>query len=1372
MPHRTVSRSANTLFAHHVRGSCPGHCLTWRLSHLRLVSTIILDTIPLGHLLDDFHLWFMLLLRGSFAKRWLPGVILSIPPLELEDMRISRLPSWNRIVCWDRIIYHCCCCNRFPNCHLLAVHKMFVEKGLRYMANVSTREYETSPTVSVSALERLAQEQIVVLDGAMGTMIQQLGLEERDFRGDILAGHESPLQGCNDLLSWTRPEAIQKIHEAFVNAGAHVVSTNTFNANGISLADYNLQDRVREINLAAVQCARDAIASVSADSSQRFVAGSIGPTNRTASLSPDVNDPGYRAVTFDDLVRTYAEQIDALLEGGVDLLLPETTFDTLNLKACLFAIEQCFERRGVRLPVIASVTITDLSGRTLSGQTLAAFCTSVGHANLFGVTINCALGADLMRPYVEELATICPARTGCYPNAGLPNEFGEYDETPQQMAATLREFASAGWLNFVGGCCGTTPEHIRAIAEAVSVHVPRELPRLEPYAHYSGLEPLVLTPDSNFTMIGERTNVSGSRKFARLIREEKFEEALSVAQHQVEGGANIIDINMDDGLLDGEAVMPRFLNLVAAEPDIARVPLMLDSSKWSVLEAGLKCVQGKAIVNSISLKEGEEEFLHHARLVHRYGAACVVMMFDEEGQAVTVDHKVRIARRAFHLLTEEVGMAPEDIIFDPNILSVATGIEEHNEYAVNFIEATRRIKQLFPEVRISGGVSNISFAFRGNEPVRRAMHSAFLYHAIRAGLDMAIVNAGQLDVYEEVEPELLERVEDVLLNRRPDATERLVELAEEVKDSGTSKEAEQEAWRDASLRDRLSHALVKGIVDHIDDDVEEARQEYPSCLSIIEGPLMDGMRIVGELFGEGKMFLPQVVKSARVMKKAVAYLMPFMDEEKQASGIVSQTRGTVVMATVKGDVHDIGKNIVGVVLACNNYEIVDLGVMVPCERILETAVEKGADMIGLSGLITPSLDEMVHVAREMQRRGINMPLLIGGATTSAKHTAVKIAPGYDHITVHVPDASKSVGVVERLVDPQRRAGFDQENRQTQKQLVESFEQRQQRNLVPYDEASSRRFPTDWSAVRIDTPAFTGTKVLREFPLEELIPFIDWSPFFSAWELRGKYPKIFDDPRAGTEAKKLFDDAQQLLQRIIDEKLLSANAVYGFWPAASIEDDIVVYADTERHEELARFHALRQQWERKGQDHFRSLADYIAPLDSGRLDYLGAFAVTTGIGTSELAAQFEEDHDDYSAIMTKALADRLAEAFAERLHKTARDDWGYGRDEQFSSDDLIREKYRGIRPAPGYPAQPDHTEKRILFSLLDATKNTGIQLTETLAMDPAASVCGLYFAHPDARYFSVDRITRDQVGDYARRKGMKPREVERHLASNLGYDAEE
>ncbi|MDD4270503.1 MAG: methionine synthase [Pirellulaceae bacterium] len=1237
------------------------------------------------------------------------------------------------------------------------------------MDNLSTAAARARFPSAAGELQRLAGEKILILDGAMGTMIQQLGFSEAEFRGQPFASHPSPLLGCNDLLSWTQPAAIQGIHQAFLDAGAEILSTNTFNANCISLADYGLSASVRQINLAAVASARRAIAARESDARPRFVAGSIGPTNRTASLSPDVNDPGYRAVTFSDLVAAYAEQIDALLAGGVDLLLPETTFDTLNLKACLFAVEDCFERLGRRVPVIASVTITDRSGRTLSGQTLAAFCTSIGHADLFAVAINCALGPELMRPHVEELAAICPTRTGCYPNAGLPNEFGQYEETPEQMAAVLGQFAASGWLNLVGGCCGTTPEHIRAIARAVSEHPPRRPPHLPPEARYSGLEPLVLTPESNFTMIGERTNVSGSRRFARLIREENYAEAVSIARQQVEGGANIIDINLDDGLIDGETAITRFLNLVAAEPDIARVPVMIDSSKWSVLEAGLRCAQGKPIANSISLKEGEEEFLRHARLIRRYGAACVVMLFDEQGQAVSVEHKVRIARRAYHLLTEKVGMPPEDIIFDPNILAVATGIAEHNRYAVNFLEAVRQIKQLFPGVRISGGVSNISFAFRGNEPVRRAMHAAFLYHAIRAGLDMAIVNAGQLDVYQEIPPELLQRVEDVLFDRRPDATERLLELAESFKGDGPRTQAAEQAWRSQPVEKRLGHALVKGIVDYVEADVEEARRQYPSCLAIIEGPLMDGMRVVGNLFGEGKMFLPQVVKSARVMKKAVAYLMPFMEHEKTPSGAARRTRGTLVMATVKGDVHDIGKNIVGVVLACNNYEIIDLGVMVPCDKILDTAAERGADLLGLSGLITPSLEEMAHVAREMQRRAMTVPLLIGGATTSAKHTAVKIAPEYRQPTVHVADASKSVGVVDRLIHPQRRDAFIRENQAEQQRLVESFHRRRQASLIAYQEALARRFATDWRNVRIDTPAFLGPRVLRSFPLKELLPFIDWSPFFMAWELRGKYPKILDDPKCGPEARRLFDDARELLAKIVDEKLLTANAVYGFWPAASAGDDVLVYADAERREELARFHMLRQQWQRQGQTEFRSLADYIAPCDAGRTDYLGAFALTAGIGTAELVRRFEAEHDDYTAIMVKALADRLAEAFAERLHKTARDDWGYGREEQLANEDLIRERYRGIRPAPGYPSQPDHTEKPILFDLLQVSSQTGIRLTETLAMDPPASICGLYFAHPEARYFSVDRITRDQVEDYARRKGIKPHEVERHLASNLGYD---
>jgi len=1204
----------------------------------------------------------------------------------------------------------------------------------------------------------------------MGTMIQRLGLGEADYRGTELADHSRPLVGCNDLLSVTRPEAIRSIHADYLAAGADILMTNTFNANRISLADYALEDRVTQINHAAVACARAAVDAVAGNGDRpHFIAGSVGPTNRTASLSPDVNDPGYRAVTFDGLVENYAEQVTALIEAGVDVLLAETSFDTLNLKACLFAIEQCFDRTGTRLPVMASVTITDRSGRTLSGQTLDGFWTSIAHADLLSVGINCALGPELMRPFVEELAAICPRYTSCHPNAGLPNEFGGYDETPEQMAGVLGEFAAAGWLNIVGGCCGTTPDHIRAIAAAVARCEPRKVPELEPYSRYSGLEPLVLGADSTFMMIGERTNVSGSRRFARLVRDGQLEEAVAVARQQVDNGANVVDVNMDDGLLDGPVMMTRFLHLIAAEPDICRVPLMIDSSDWAVLEAGLKCVQGKSIVNSISLKEGEDVFLEHARLVRRYGAACVVMMFDEQGQAVTTKHKVEIARRAYHLLTEKVGMPPCDIIFDPNILTVGTGMEEHNRYAVDFIESVRRIKQLFPDVKVSGGVSNVSFSFRSHFTVREAMHAAFLYHAIGAGLDMAIVNAGQLAVYEEIPKDLLERVEDVLLDRRPDATERLIEFAESTEANHSTIEKAAEVWREGTVEERLSHALVRGVVEFIEADVEEARRKYATGLEIIEGPLMAGMKVVGDLFGEGKMFLPQVVKSARVMKKAVAYLLPFMDAEKSQG--TRSSRGKIVIATVKGDVHDIGKNIVGVVLGCNNYEIVDLGVMTACETILDAAIEQGADMIGLSGLITPSLEEMVHVAREMQRRGMTLPLLIGGATTSAKHTAVKIAPAYDRVTTHVIDASRAAGVVDRLMQPESRKQFDTENRDQQRRMQESFARRQKRDLVPYREARRRRFATDWQTVRIDTPAFTGVRVLDDYPLEELVEYIDWSPFFMAWEIKGKYPRVLDDPKAGAQARELFNDAGEMLREIIADGQLRARGVYGFWPAASVDDDILVYEDDRRHEELARFHTLRQQWERKGQTNFRALADYIAPHDVPREDYLGAFAVTTGHGCAELVARYEADHDDYRAIMVKALADRLAEAFAERLHQQARIDWGYGADESLDNDALIREKYRGIRPAPGYPAYPDHTEKRILFDLLDVPAATGIRMTETLAMDPAASICGLYFAHPEARYFSVDRITHDQVEDYAHRKGMKIKEVERWLAPNLGYDPE-
>jgi 5-methyltetrahydrofolate--homocysteine methyltransferase len=1219
-------------------------------------------------------------------------------------------------------------------------------------------------------LEGLLIEKILVLDGAMGTMVHALKFDERDFRGDEFAGHSKDLKNLIDILAVTQPEAIERIHRQYLEAGADIIETNTFGATAVALSDFALEDRVREINLAAVRLARRAADDFSqrTPDKPRFVAGSIGPTNRQLSIAGNVNDAAYRAVTFDEMVDTYYEQIDALVEGGVDLVLPETAFDTLVLKACLFAIEKYFDERGVRLPVMASFTIFQ-GGRTLSAQTIEACWTSISHADLLSVGMNCALGPEHMRPYLEELSRIAPVFMSCYPNAGLPNAFGGFDETPERMARVLGEYVENGWLNIVGGCCGTTPDHVRAIAEAVAGRPPRVRPRIEPLTRLSGLEPLTLRPDSNFMMIGERTNITGSKKFARLILNGQFEQAIGVAREQVEGGANVIDINMDEGMLDGEAAMTRFLHLLAAESDICRVPLMIDSSKWSIIEAGLKCVQGKAIVNSISLKEGEDEFLRQARLVRRYGAAVVVMAFDEQGQAVTVEDKVRICRRAYKILTETVGMPSTDIIFDPNILTVATGMEEHNRYAINFIEATRRIKQVCPGAKVSGGVSNISFSFRGNDVVREAIHAAFLYHAIAAGLDMGIVNAGQLAVYENIPPDLLERVEDVLFDRRPDATERLVEFAETVKKQGGKQAEADVAWRQGTVEERLSHALVRGIVDFVETDVEEARQTYTSGLAIIEGPLMDGMRVVGDLFGAGKMFLPQVVKSARVMKKAVAYLLPFMEAEKAKSGQVNAPRGKLLMATVKGDVHDIGKNIVGVVLGCNNYEVIDLGVMVPCERILETAVKEGVDLIGLSGLITPSLDEMVHVAKEMRRQGFKLPLLIGGATTSAKHTAVKIAPAYEHETVHVLDASRSVGVVEHLLNPKLKADFDRKNRAEQARLVDAYEQRQSINLVSFTQAREQAFNTDWTSVSIDTPAFIGRRVLDDFPLDELVPYIDWSPLFMAWELRGKYPRIFDDPAVGDEARRLFDDARRLLDEIIARKLLQARGVYGFWAAASVGDDIAVFADDERAAELARFHTLRQQWERKGTTHYYALADFIAPLASGRRDYLGAFAVTAGHGTDELARHYQADHDDYNSIMVKALADRLAEAFAERLHEIARREWGYGRQENLTNDDLIDEKYRGIRPAPGYPACPDHTEKRTLFDLLDAEPATGIVLTESFAMHPAASVSGLYFAHPESRYFSVDRITRDQAEDYARRKGMSLADVERWLAPNLGYD---
>jgi 5-methyltetrahydrofolate--homocysteine methyltransferase len=1221
-------------------------------------------------------------------------------------------------------------------------------------------------------LESLLAERILLLDGAMGTQVQALGYDERGMCGERFAGHNKDLKNFADVLCLTHPKAVTEIHRRYLAAGADIIETNTFGASPIGAIEFELgDDVVREINLAAVACARRACDEFNdkTPDQPRFVAGSIGPTARQMSISTRVDDASYRGVTFDEMVESYYQQVAALVEAGVDILIPETVVDTLNLKACLFAISRYFDERNVRIPVMVSGTFSEGGATFVSGQEVEAFWNAVAHFPMLSVGMNCALGPIPMRPHLETLQQVSTRWISCHPNAGLPNEMGQFDLGPADMARMMGEFAERGWVNIVGGCCGTTPDHIAAIAEAVRGVRPHQPTKVAPYLRLSGSRPLTLRPDSNFLMIGERTNVTGSRKFARLVKDDNYEQAVEVALQQVVGGANVVDVNMDEALLDGEAVMTKFLRLIADEHEVAAVPVMVDSSKWSVIEAGLKTQQGKAIVNSISLKDGEEEFLRRATLCRWYGTAVVVMAFDEKGQAVEVEDKVRICRRAFDLLMQKVGFAPQDIIFDPNILTVATGIEEHNNYAVNFIESIPRIKAACPGAHISGGVSNISFSFRGNDVVREAMHAVFLYHAIQAGLDMGIVNAGQLAVYEEIEPRLKELVEDVILNRRADATERLVEFAETIKGPGGAAAAADEAWRSEPVTERLQHAILKGVVKYIDEDTEEARQKYPSCLAIIEGPLMDGMGVVGDLFGAGKMFLPQVVKSARVMKKAVAYLTPFMEAEKEATNGAPQARGKVLLATVKGDVHDIGKNIVGVVLGCNNFQVIDLGVMVSCEKILETARSQGVDIIGLSGLITPSLDEMVHVGREMQRTGFHLPLLIGGATTSAKHTAVKIAPTYQSEVIHVLDASRSVGVVEKLINPEARPRLAADNRELQKQLVASHEKRQEAKLVPYADALTRRFRTDWKSVDIPKPEFIGARVLNDDPLATLREFIDWSPFFLTWELKGKFPRIFEDPTLGEAARKLFDDARRLLDRIATERLLNARGVYGFWPAASQGDDIIVYADDTRSKEIVRFHALRQQWERKGQDAFYSLADFVAPVDSGRHDYIGAFAVTAGIGADELAARFERDHDDYNAIMVKALADRLAEAFAEWLHASVRKQWGYGATEHMTNEELIAEKYRGIRPAPGYPSQPDHTEKHTLFKLLDAEQATSIRLTESFAMHPAASVSGLYFAHPEARYFAVDRITRDQVEDYARRKGMSVSEMERWLAPNLGYE---
>jgi len=1221
----------------------------------------------------------------------------------------------------------------------------------------------------MSELETLLPSRIVIMDGAMGTMIQTHQLEEADFRGDQFAHHSCDVKGNNDLLCITQPHIIQSIHQDYMEAGADIIETNTFNSNAISMADYQMEHLAYELNVAGAKAARKAVEAVMVKDPQRprFIAGAMGPTNRTASMSPDVNNPAYRAVTFDDLEHAYYEQVCGLVDGGADLLLVETIFDTLNAKAAFFAINRYCEEHHKTLPVMASVTITDQSGRTLSGQLIEAFWISISHAKLLSVGINCALGAKQMRPYIEELSKVAPAYISCYPNAGLPNAFGGFDETPERMADDLRDFASQGWLNVVGGCCGSTPDHIHAIANAVAEMPPHQLGVSTSITRLSGLEPLAIRPEVNFVNIGERTNITGSPKFAKLILNENFEEALSVAQQQVNGGAQIIDINMDEGMLDSEKAMVNFLNLIASEPDISRVPIMIDSSKWSVIEAGLKCIQGKGVVNSISLKEGEEKFKEQGRAIRRYGAAVVVMAFDEVGQADTMERKVEICTRASRILTEELDFPPEDIFFDPNILTVATGMEEHNDYAVNFFEATHRIKATLPYCKVSGGLSNISFSFRGNNMVREAMHSAFLYHAIKAGLDMAIVNAGQLGVYEEIPKDLLELVEDVLLNRRPDATERLVSFAETVKQQGKAV-VKDDAWRQGTVEERLSHALVKGLVEYIDKDVEEARQKFDKPLQVIEGPLMDGMNIVGELFGSGKMFLPQVVKSARVMKKAVAYLLPFMDSDKHQSGRSAQAK--VLMATVKGDVHDIGKNIVGVVLACNNYQVIDLGVMVPCDKILQTARKEQVDLIGLSGLITPSLDEMVHNAKEMTREGLTIPLLIGGATTSKAHTAVKIAPAYKEPVVHVLDASLAVNVVRQLLSPEGKPAFVEQVRQQQEKARQAHETKKTgKALLSLEEARRRRRSSGWQVPDIAKPSFLGTRVFEDLPLTNLLPVIDWSPFFHAWELRGRYPQIFEDQKVGPKAKELFEDAQQLLKEIVDNKLLTAKGIYGFYPANSVGDDIEIYADESRAKVLTTFHTLRQQMEKLKEDPNYALADFIAPKPTGVKDYLGGFAVTAGVGIEALCEKFEKDHDDYNSIMAKALADRLAEAFAEWLHREARIEWGYGKNEQLSNEELIRERYRGIRPAPGYPASPDHTEKQILFDLLSVEKHTGIRLTETFAMYPAASVSGLYFSHFQARYFGVGKIGRDQVEDYARRKSMEISTVERWLSPNLSYD---
>ncbi len=1219
----------------------------------------------------------------------------------------------------------------------------------------------------MTEFEKRLNQQILILDGAMGTMIQRHKLDEAGYRGERFADWHSDLKGNNDLLSLTQPQIISDIHEQYLDAGADIVETNTFNANAVSMRNYHMEDMTYELNVESAKLARAACDSRATADKPRFVAGVLGPTDRTATLSPDVNRPGFRNIDFDTLCETYLEATKGLVDGGSDIILVETIFDTLNAKAALYAIEDYFQTSGNRLPVMISGTITDASGRTLSGQTAEAFWNSLRHIEPVSFGFNCALGAAELRQYVEEVAGIANCHINSHPNAGLPNEFGEYDETPEEMAAEIGEWAKNGFVNIIGGCCGTTPPHIKAIADTVEKYAPRTVPEDDHTLRLAGLEPCNITAESLFVNVGERTNVTGSAKFKRLILEEQFDEALSVAREQVENGAQVIDINMDEAMLDGVAAMRDFLNLIASEPDISRVPVMIDSSKWEIIEAGLKCNQGKGIVNSISLKEGEENFIRYAKKVRQYGAAVIVMAFDEEGQADTEARKISICTRSYKILTEIVGFPPEDIIFDPNIFAIATGIEEHNNYGVDFIEATHKITETLPYAKVSGGVSNVSFSFRGNNPVREAIHSVFLYHAIKAGMNMGIVNAGMLAVYDDLPAELKERVEDVVLNRRDDATDRLLEIADDFKGDGVKKKKEDLEWRKLPVAKRLEHALVKGIDTYAVEDAEEARLSFERPIQVIEGPLMDGMNVVGDLFGEGKMFLPQVVKSARVMKKAVAHLIPFIEAEKQGS---QKAAAKVLMATVKGDVHDIGKNIVGVVLQCNNIEVIDIGVMVPALKILDAAQEHNVDIIGLSGLITPSLEEMAHISGEMQRLGMDIPLMIGGATTSRAHTAVKIEPGYQNgPSVWVKDASRAVGVVQNLITPGVKQDFIEELRKDYEQVRENHANRQRTiKWLTLEQSRANKTNIDWDNYTPPAPKQTRLQVFDNFPLEELRDYIDWTPFFHSWELRGSYPKIFDDAQKGEEAKKLFADAQAMLDKIISEHWLQAKAVVGIFPANSVDDDIEIYTDDSRSEVKTVFRNLRQQQQKADGKPNRCLTDFIAPKTSGKFDYLGGFAVTTGIGIDKHIAAFEKNHDDYQAIMLKALADRLAEAFAERMHEKVRQEiWGYNT-EQLSSEQLIKEQYKGIRPAAGYPASPDHTEKDTLWELLDVQNSTGIWLTESKAMVPTAAVSGLYFAHPESTYFAVGKINRDQLENYAKRKNMTLKDTEYWLAPNLGY----